>query len=206
MQVPFPAGDARPMLPKTDPLAHRLGCKRIPPKFVEAILHTRAHGVSKPYKTRLIPLESLNLNLAAFTPALKVELARWLSVASSTQCWSWLLLIPEEPSRSKSTQPGTSSPFSRPYGTPRKRRLTPTLGLTLHGTAVLGYTQPHLSKLGFKQKERIGITPHSYAQNAFRSRLLDQEPDAAWKRYSSLCHPERSRGICSFTGLSWKCF
>jgi hypothetical protein len=27
----------------------------------------------------------------------------------------------------------------------------------------------HLSKLGFKQKERIGITPHSHAQSAYRT-------------------------------------
>jgi hypothetical protein len=27
-----------------------------------------------------------------------------------------------------------------------------------------------------------------------------------WNRYPTLCHPERSRGICSSTGLSWKCF
>jgi hypothetical protein len=27
-----------------------------------------------------------------------------------------------------------------------------------------------------------------------------------WKRPPPLCHPERSRGICSSTDLSWKCF
>ena len=27
-----------------------------------------------------------------------------------------------------------------------------------------------------------------------------------WKRRPSLCHPERSRGICSSADHSWKCF
>jgi hypothetical protein len=27
-----------------------------------------------------------------------------------------------------------------------------------------------------------------------------------WKRRPTLCHPERSRGICSSADLSWKCF
>ena len=27
-----------------------------------------------------------------------------------------------------------------------------------------------------------------------------------WKRRPTLCHPERSRGICSSAGPSWKCF
>jgi hypothetical protein len=27
-----------------------------------------------------------------------------------------------------------------------------------------------------------------------------------WKRRPPLCHPERSRGICSSADLSWKCF
>jgi hypothetical protein len=27
-----------------------------------------------------------------------------------------------------------------------------------------------------------------------------------WKRCPSLCHPERSRGICSSADLPWKCF
>jgi len=27
-----------------------------------------------------------------------------------------------------------------------------------------------------------------------------------WNRCPFLCHPERSRGICSSADLSWKCF
>src|SRR5580704_13800584 len=27
-----------------------------------------------------------------------------------------------------------------------------------------------------------------------------------WKRHPPLCHPERSRGICGSTDLSWECF
>jgi hypothetical protein len=30
--------------------------------------------------------------------------------------------------------------------------------------------------------------------------------DLEWKPHSPLCHPERSRGICSSADPSWKCF
>ena len=29
---------------------------------------------------------------------------------------------------------------------------------------------------------------------------------SSWKRRPPLCHPERSRGICSSGDLSWECF
>src|SRR5271169_4467982 len=37
--------------------------------------------------------------------------------------------------------------------------------------------------------------------------LLSSQPlsGADWKRHPPLCHPERSRGICSSADLSWEC-
>src|ERR1700722_14644535 len=37
---------------------------------------------------------------------------------------------------------------------------------------------------------------------AVHIRIIEPE----WKRHLPLCHPERSRGICSSTARSWKCF
>ena len=34
--------------------------------------------------------------------------------------------------------------------------------------------------------------------------LLSSDP-SPWKRRPPLCHPERSRGVCSSADLSWKC-
>jgi hypothetical protein len=38
--------------------------------------------------------------------------------------------------------------------------------------------------------------------------LLYSQPlsNVDWKHYPPLCHPERSRGICSSADISWKCF
>src|SRR5882757_9304703 len=40
-----------------------------------------------------------------------------------------------------------------------------------------------------------GHEQHSLSSNRF-----------PWKRFPSLCHPERSRGICGSADPSWKCF
>ena len=40
----------------------------------------------------------------------------------------------------------------------------------------------------------------------FHYATLSSSNRSLWKRRSLLCHPERSRGICSSADLSWKCF
>src|SRR5271165_4046565 len=37
-----------------------------------------------------------------------------------------------------------------------------------------------------------------------RPQLFQPRVDAGWKRHRTLCHPERSRGICSSADLSWR--
>src|SRR5580693_4184394 len=49
--------------------------------------------------------------------------------------------------------------------------------------------------------------PWDRSEAQWRDRLfIIRSTESEWKRHPPLCHPERSRGICSSTDLSWKCF
>jgi hypothetical protein len=51
-----------------------------------------------------------------------------------------------------------------------------------------------------KSNRKSGVA--QWRDPLFIIRMIESE----WKRRRPLCHPERSRGICSSVDLSWKCF
>ena len=63
----------------------------------------------------------------------------------------------------------------------------------LHGSVALPFVIPTGVVMGLRPTQ------------GDEKRLLSSNR-SLWNRRPPLCHPERSRGICSSADLSWKCF